>query len=167
MDSNDITDLIAGYALFFVMIIVVSVGGLEFAGHSFTSKDIRFSDDERLFLLNYLRTDGGDGEIADMIALNENGDLNTLKNLQDASKKILNFYGPGWKNYILKVQYPNGNVKFITASREWDLPSAGTRVESGFEELKKFWFELGNGQKIKIPSINNGLITVELEVEDE
>ncbi len=166
MRSNEITDLLVGFALLFLMIVVVAVG-FDPLGHKYSSIDIKFTDEERLFLLNYLKTDTGNQKIADMIALNENGDADSLKDLQGASRNILNFYGFNGRDYILRIQYPNGDVKFITASKEGDLPSPEPRIETRFGELEKLRPELGRGEKIKIPSINNGLIIVELEVEDE
>lgn len=164
--SNEITDLIVAYALLFLVIIIAAVGFGPLDKKSFEN-DIKFSDDERLFLLNYLKTDVGDKKIADMIAFNENGDANSLKDLQGASRNILRFYGFNGRDYVLRVQYPNGDVKFLTASREGDLPSPEPRVDNRFRELEKYKTELGNGEKIRIPSMNSGLIIVELEVEDE
>lgn len=166
MNSNEITDLIGGYVLLFLMIAIVALG-FDPLGEKYFDKDIRFSDDERLFLLNYLKTNVNGKDIADIIALNENGDLNTLKELQNVSRNILRFYGFDGRDYALRVQYPNGDVKFITASREDDLPAPEPGIETKFGELERYRDELGNGEKIMIPSINNGLIIVELEVEDE
>ncbi len=165
MNSNEITDLLVGFALLFLMIIAVAVGFYSLDGDS--DNKAKFSDEERLFLLNYLKTDVGDRKIADMIALNENGDSDSLENLQGISRNILNFYGFNGRNYVLRIKYPNGNVMFLTASREGDLPSPEPGVDTRFGELERYRTELGSGEKIRIPSINNGLIVVELEVEDE
>lgn len=166
MMSHEITDLIVAYALLFLVIIIAAVG-FGPLDKKYSESDIKFIDDERLFLLNYLKTDAGDKKIIDMIAFSENGDSESLKNLQSISRNILKFYGFSGKNYVLRIQYPNGDVKFLTASQEGDLPSPEPRVDTGFGELERYKTELGRGEKIKIPSINGGLIIIELEVEDE
>lgn len=163
---NDATDLIVGFIFLLAMIVVFAIG-FGPLDSEYSEKDIRYHDDERLFLLNYLKTDVGGKKIADMIAFNENGDEDSLKDLQDASRNILRFYGFSGRDYVLRVKYPNGDVEFLTASQEEDLPTPEPRVDTRFGELEIPKTELGRGEKIRIPSINSGLITIELEVKDE
>ena len=118
-------------------------------------------------MLNYLRTDIGDKKIVDVIALNENGDDKSLKDLQGISGNILRFYGFNGRDYALRIKYPDGNVKFIAGSQEGNLLSPEPGLETRFGDLENYGIVLGRGEKVVIPSMNIGLITVELEVEDE
>ena len=165
MLPEDIQDLIM--AIILLIVLAVFVPFLAFSGKTYSSQTIELDDDTQMFLINYLKTETGDGQIADLIILNENSDFQTLIPLQTISKKIINFYDFGNRNYILKVGYPNGKVNFITASRSWDLPTSLASGGEPTDEQKKKWFELGNGAKIQIPSLRSGLIIVELEVENE
>src|SRR3989338_1577452 len=167
MKSNEITDLIVGYFLLFLMIGVVAIG-FDPLSYKYSNRDVKFPDEERLFLLNYLRTDAGGERIADMIALSENRDKFLLRDLRSASRQILNFYGFNGRNYLLEVRYPDGEAEYITSTKGWDLIDTGEEAEGGVKTgLKLFRSELCRGERIMIPSINGGLITVELVVEDE
>ncbi|MEK6856435.1 MAG: hypothetical protein AABX49_00310 [Nanoarchaeota archaeon] len=166
MNSNEITDLIVGFVVLLFGIIILAIG-FDPIGDKSSNEGVKFSDEEKLFLLNYLRTDSGNGNLADMIALNENGNDESLKDLRGVSRNILNFYGFNGRDYALRVKYPNGDVKFIAGSQEGDLSSPEPRLETKFGDLEEYRTELGSGEKAFIPSLNRGLIIIELEVEDE
>src|SRR3989344_960566 len=162
MFSNDITDLISAAVLLFILALAVYGGSTVFV-NSYSSDEISFKDEQHIFLLNYLRIETESGDIADLIAKNENGDPNTLISLEKISGNYLNFYRRDKGNYILKVGYPDGKVDFIAASHDLELPSDQRQMN---EEQKKLWFEIGDGEKIKIPSLNKGMITVEFKTQD-
>ncbi|MBI2507938.1 hypothetical protein HYV89_03215 [Candidatus Woesearchaeota archaeon] len=163
MFSNDITDIIAAAILLFILALAAYGGSTVFVNR-YSSEDISLKDEQHLFLLNYLRTETAFGDIADLIAKNENGDSDTLIPLQKISGNYLNFYRKDKGNYILKIGYPDGKVNFVAASHDWSLPSGQRQIS---EEQRKLWFEIGDGEKIKIPSLNKGLITLEFKTEDE
>ena len=169
MRFEDWEDLIIAFIILVILIVVGNV--LEFGSVTYTTGEINLKDEAGLFLLNYVKSETGSGKIANRIILNEGGDHTTLIPLQGLSKELLNFAEMRDKDYILKVGYPNGSVNFIAASPKWALPKAGSGLSvSGAEKLdglSKLWFELGDGEKIKLPSLNGGLITVEFKLEDE
>ena len=166
MNSNEIADLIAGVVILVFGIIILAIGFDPLEHNSF-NESAKLPDEEKLFLLNYLRTDIGDKKIVDVIALNENGDDKSLKDLQGISGNILRFYGFNGRDYALRIKYPDGNVKFIAGSQEGNLLSPEPGLETRFGDLENYGIVLGRGEKVVIPSMNIGLITVELEVEDE
>ena len=100
MLPEDIQDLVI--ALILIIALAVFVPFLGFSAKNYASQIPDVNDESKLFLINYLKTETGDGQIADLIALNEGSDHATLIPLQTLSKKIINFYYFRNRNYILR-----------------------------------------------------------------
>ncbi len=164
MLPEDIQDLIIATALLLILLIIgkfiYNIYGADFSANRYISKDVDFNDEEKFFLLNFLRAEAGTGGISELISKSE-GETNLIS-LQEISESYLGSYFGG-RNYIMKVQYSDGKVRFITASHAWGLPKGERGIPT--EKQKKFWFELGDGEKFRIPSLKQGLITIELKVE--
>lgn len=165
MKSNEITDLIVGFALLFLMIIVVAVGldplGLDY---KYSAKEVKLHDEERLFLINYLRTDTGNGNIADIISFAEK-DSEKFFQLQIATRQIFGFYMAGReeKDYIVKVKYPEQDYKII----DFKLKGEEAVIDK-YKELKISGGIIKTSEErkyeIKLPSLNKGMIEIEMEM---
>ena len=135
MLPEDIQDLVI--ALILIIALAVFVPFLGFSAKNYASQIPDVNDESKLFLINYLKTETGDGQIADLIALNEGSDHATLIPLQTLSKKIINFYYFRNRNYILKVGYPDGKVDILAASSPWNLPSVISTGDPTDEQKKR------------------------------
>ena len=163
MRFEDWEDLIIAFILLIILIVVGNV--LDYGDPAYyITGEVNLKDEAGLLLLNYVKSETDSGKMANRIILNEGGDHTTRIPLQELSKELLSFADLRDKNFILKVGYPDKEVHFIAASSSWDLPR-GERTDP--DTGGDFWFKLGEGEKIKLPSLNGGLITMEFELEDE
>jgi len=157
MLPEDIQDSIFAIILLIGLALVIPFFG--FSGVSYASQIPDLHDEDTLFLINYLKVDVGESQIADLIALNEILSNNVDIPLKRVTKSLISFYGLGGisgRNYLLTATYPNGRREVIDATLSWDI-SQPNHVKT--TEGKK--------TQVQIPSLNKGLITVELEVENE
>jgi hypothetical protein len=170
MRFEDWEDLIIAFIILVILIVVGNV--LEFGSVTYTTGEINLKDEAGLFLLNYVKSETDSGKIANRIILNEGGDHTIRRPLQELSKELLAFTGFGRRDYLLKAKYPDGKLELIAGSGAYRLPIEQevslTLAELEYDNKRtREALQLGDGEKIKLPSLNGGLITVEFKLEDE
>lgn len=137
------------------LIALIFVGTfLNFGAANISVVDAPFNDDIELALLNTLRAGTVKGDVANIIALNEI-DENYFTMVKGIIEQNLNFAFRD-KLYFLKITYPSGKKIFISPSID-----LGITGEENFEAGRI------NVKKVAIPSLNNGMIEVELVVKNE
>lgn len=165
MLPEDIQDVILATCLL-VVIVITGTFFPNFGISTFTYHGAELTDEGDLFLLNYARTEIGDVKISDLIAFAENNPEKFFE-LQTSTRQIFGFYTAGRdeKDYVLRVKYPGQEYKII------DFKLRGEEaVFDKYKELKISEGVIGIDEnkkhEIKLPSINKGLIEIEMELED-
>jgi|SRR3989344_969528 len=159
MLPEDIQDLILAILL---LVIIVVVGSLfpGFGISLLTYQGVDLHDEGDILLLNYVRTETGSGHISDLIAFAEY-DSEKFSQLQAATRQIFDFYigGRDLRDYIVKVKYPEQDYKtvYFKSGREDALIDI-----YGKDSMVNEW-----KYEIKIPSVNKGIIEIEMEIKDE
>ena len=151
MEPDDINDLIFAAIL---LVIMGLVGGVfHFPQGSYTVQEVQLTDGEELLLLNYLKTETGSGNIANLIALSEKDEKNLIL-FRHATEQIMNFALEKNQDYIVKITYPGRDEE-------------GAVYTIGFSPFTE---ELNDKNRIikemDIPSLDKGLIKVKLELEN-
>ena len=171
MRFEDWEDLIIAFILLIILIVVGNV--LDYGDPAYyITGEVNLKDEAGLLLLNYVKSETDSGKMANRIILNEGGDHTTRIPLQELSKELLSFMELREKNFILKAKYPNGRLEPIAGSGLYKLPIERevslTLAQVEYDNKRtEMVLKLGDGEKIKLPSLNRGLIIVEFKLEDE
>jgi len=137
------------------LVALVFVGVfLKFGAGNIFAADTTFNDDVELALLSTLRIETAKGDLADVIVLNEN-DESYSSMIEGIATQNLNFAIKDTE-YFVRITYPDGDKLIFSP-----FTILGILSEEHFKKIKTITKEM------VIPSLNEGVIKIELVVGNE